>query len=67
MHTLSKAGPDTWAVGYWRPLPDINGNPSSEWETVRLFPNEALAATYVNFLNGGNAMQTGSDVAALFK
>jgi hypothetical protein len=48
MHTYQKSG-NIWTVGYW--LTDaIRG---SFWMPLKDFSTEALAASYVNYLNGG--------------
>jgi len=51
MHTYQKSGKDEesiWTVGYWSVVGD-----RAMWQSLKDFSTEALAASYVNYLNGG--------------
>jgi hypothetical protein len=60
MHTYEKSGKDEesiWTVGYWVNDAINPGRTSartgSVWRALKDFHTEELAASYVNYLNGG--------------
>ncbi len=55
MHTYVKSKCENlWTVGHYRQIGHEESSSESKWIPMRDFTGETEAASYVNYLNGGN-------------
>jgi len=51
-----------WEVGYYVLRPAHHAPMNSEWNVVKTFDDEMLAARFANYLNGGSYLELPKDL-----